>query len=138
MTPPRKPGALTLATLSRLAGRVVCGLALVWMLALVGWPERHERLGFVQTPKLFALERAAIEQERATRPCGCEDDPLCCGAGAGSDAGPLRVSLEEAAAMFELPTNRVFAREKPPGRPFWIEVVYRDDSPAVILGKLGR
>ena len=40
MTPPRKPGALTLPTLSRLAGRVVCGLALVWMVALVGWPER--------------------------------------------------------------------------------------------------
>ncbi len=41
MTPPRKPGALTLSTLSRLAGRVVCGLALVWMLALVGWPVKR-------------------------------------------------------------------------------------------------
>ncbi len=41
MTPPRKPGALTLATLSRLGGRVVCGLTLAWLVALVGWPERH-------------------------------------------------------------------------------------------------
>ena len=50
VTPPRKPGALTLSTLSRLGGRVACGLALVWMLALVGWPEKHERLFLADCP----------------------------------------------------------------------------------------
>ena len=38
---PAKPGALRLGTLPRVLGRIGAGLALVWMLALVAWPERH-------------------------------------------------------------------------------------------------
>ncbi len=41
MTPPRRPSRLTWPVLSRLLGRVLAGLALVWVVALVAWPEKH-------------------------------------------------------------------------------------------------
>ena len=38
---PAKPGALRVRGLPRVLGRIGAGLALVWLLALVAWPERH-------------------------------------------------------------------------------------------------
>ncbi len=40
-SPPRRPSRLTWPVLSRLLGRSLAGLALVWMVALVAWPERR-------------------------------------------------------------------------------------------------
>ena len=43
MTPPRRPG-LTWSGLARVGGRVLAAFALVWLAALVAWPERHVTL----------------------------------------------------------------------------------------------
>ena len=45
MTPPRRPSRLTWPVFARLLGRVLAGLALVWVVALVAWPENHRPFG---------------------------------------------------------------------------------------------
>ncbi len=45
--PPRRPSRLTWPVLSRLLGRVLAGLALVWVVALVAWPTRHLVVGWL-------------------------------------------------------------------------------------------
>ena len=43
LPPPRKPGRLTWAVVGRLCGRTFVAVTLLWLVALVGWPERHFR-----------------------------------------------------------------------------------------------
>ena len=45
-SPPRRPSRLTWPVLSRLLGRSLAGLALVWVVALVAWPENHRHIGW--------------------------------------------------------------------------------------------
>ncbi len=114
MTPPRKPGALTLSTLSRLGGRVVCGLALVWIVALVGWPERR------------------FEAAAGTVAAGGELHVLL------PPRDPLPWGSRPARVGGEYDYIRRFAVPDSSSMPvFWIGY-RRDSSPAVILGKLGR
>ncbi len=46
---PRRAGRLDGAALSRVAGRVLAGLALVWIAALVAWPETRVRCWYCQS-----------------------------------------------------------------------------------------
>ena len=46
MTPPNAPRRLSWAIAARVAGRVLAGLALTWLAALVAWPERHDFMFF--------------------------------------------------------------------------------------------
>ena len=41
MTPPRAPRRFSWAIAGRVAGRVFAGFMLVWLVALVAWPEKH-------------------------------------------------------------------------------------------------
>ncbi len=54
-SPPRRPSRLTWPVFSRLLGRLLAGLALVWVVALVAWPER------TSTCSKCALSRQMLE-----------------------------------------------------------------------------
>ena len=43
LPPPRRPGRPSGVALGRVAGRVLAGLALVWLATLVAWPETQAR-----------------------------------------------------------------------------------------------
>ncbi len=55
-SPPRRPSRLTWPVLARLLGRSLAGLALVWMVALVAWPENHRSVGLARA-SLLSLPR---------------------------------------------------------------------------------
>ena len=63
---PRRPG-LTAAALRRIGGRVLAAATLVWLLALVAWPERAV-LTDIYSAKLRAILRECIRLRR--RPYG--------------------------------------------------------------------
>ena len=50
LQPPRRPG-LTWSGLARVGGRVLAAFALVWLLALVAWPEQRREIGAMLSPE---------------------------------------------------------------------------------------
>ncbi len=56
-SPPRRPSRLTWPVLARLLGRSLAGLALVWMVALVAWPERAISCDVCATFSRYAVVR---------------------------------------------------------------------------------
>ena len=67
MTPPRKPGRWTWAVVGRLCSRTVVAVTLLWLVALIGWPERHSP-GFVVINSFdTAAEIARLKRAATTR-----------------------------------------------------------------------
>ena len=65
-SPPRRPSRLTWPVLARLLGRVLAGLALVWVVALVAWPENHRHVG--GTTVRLMLDRQMVNNKRRIVP----------------------------------------------------------------------
>ena len=70
LPPPRKPGRWTWAVAGRLCSRTFVAVTLLWVVALVGWPERHRCIGSADglTGELFFEEWRGMLHE--SRRCG--------------------------------------------------------------------